>query len=432
MNLTFALYRLLARAAAPLAAKRLDRRARDYPALQARRPERHGRVPAGPGGELWVHAASAGEVNAAAPLIGQLLARYPGHRIVVSTHTHTGALRVDALFGDVGQIRHLFAPLDTPGPVRRWIDRVRPASGLVVETEIWPEMFRACAGRGVPLALVNARISRRAFGRYRRFRRLFAGALAGVELALCQSDEDGARLEAMGLAPDRIRVTGNLKFDFALPANLDAEAAALRRQWGRRLVWVAGSTHEGEESALLAAHRRVLAAHPEALLVLVPRHPERGERIVQRLTANGLDPARAEQAVSQRHSVVVMARMGILLACYRAAEVCFVGGSLVPGIGGHNLLEPALCAKPVITGPFVSDQERICQALLTAGALIQVADARDLGRAVGELLADPSRALSMGLAGERRVHDGRGALARTMESLEPVLGKWKQPSGSRR
>lgn len=421
MNFSFSLYRLVARATLPLALWRLNRTARDYPGLRARWPERRGRVPNGPGGELWVHAASAGEVNAAAPLIQQLIEQRPAQSIVISTHTHTGALRVESLFAGTGRVRHLFAPLDTPGAVRRWLERVDPAAGLVVETELWPELFHACARRNIPLALVNARISEKAFGHYRRFRGLFAGALQGATLALCQSDDDAARLQALGLAPDRTRVTGNLKFDFALPASLEGEARQLRQHWGQRPVWVAGSTHEGEEAVAMKAHRRVLTDHPDALLVLVPRHPERGRQILAALRADGIRPVAMGTPGLKDQSAVVLDRMGILLACYRAAQVCFVGGSLAPKVGGHNLLEPALCARPAITGPFVSEQKRICQALKAAGALVQVTGADELGRAVTDLLGDPARALAMGSAGEREVRTGRGAVARTLRDLGPWL-----------
>lgn len=409
------MYRLLARCLAPLAYRRL-RRGGD----PLRAPERLGRVPAA-GGELWIHAASAGEVNACAPLVRALLDRDATARVLVSTMTGTGAQRVATLFAESTRVRHLFAPLDTPKAVSNWLGQTRPRLALVVETELWPELFAVCDETGIPLVLVNARVSEGAYRRYRRFRGLFGPTLEAVDAALCQSSADAGRLADLGLPEDRIRVIGNLKFDFEPPADLETRARALTDRWGQRPAWVAGSTHAGENEIVLDAHRQVLEQHPEALLVLVPRHPERAGRVMRQARAAGLNPITGESTDLRHHSVVVIDVMGMLLACYAAGRIAFVGGSLVTGIGGHNLLEPALCGKPVLTGPFLEDQRRMHDELAAAGALGVVRDAGELAVEVSALLSDSARALAMGRAGRNRVRAGRGAVARTVAALEVFL-----------
>lgn len=415
VNLSRRIYRLLARCVAPLAYRRLRRRSDPD-----RAPERLGRVPDA-GGEIWMHAASAGEVNACAPLARALLDRDRQCRLVISTLTGTGAQRVSALFADTPRVRHVFAPLDTPVAVAAWLDRTRPLLGIVVETELWPELFAACRSREIALVLVNARISERAFRRYRRLKGLFGPALGAVAAAMCQTHKDADRLAALGLPEGRVRITGNLKFDFQPPPDLDARARSLHDRWDSRPVWVAGSTHPGEEEIVLAAHRKVLERYPEALLVLVPRHPERAVGVMRRARRAGLNPVTGEGADLRHQSVMVIDRMGVLLACYQAGQIAFVGGSLVAGIGGHNLLEPALCGKPVLTGPHLSEQQRMHDELTEAGALRRVVDAESLADAVIALLADPARALAMGSAGRARIHAGRGALERTLEAIAPWL-----------
>lgn len=412
------LYRLLSIATAPLVLWRLQRGASARPELRGRWRERLGRWQGNGGGGIWVHAASAGEVNAVAPLIRALLDRRPGLPVLVSTQTHTGAGRVEAQFGS--SVRHRFAPLDTPGAVSRWLDRARPELGLIAETELWPELFCAAGARDVPLALVSARISARAFGRYRRFAGLFRHALDAVQLACCQSTEDAARLRELGLPAERIHVSGNVKFDLSPPADLDARADALRRLWGVRPAWVAGSTHAGEEEVLIDAHRRLVRTHPGALLVLAPRHPERAGQAARVIERAGLGWCGPDQRAAPRISVVLVDRLGLLMPCYRAAAVCFVGGSLAP-VGGHNLLEPALAERPVLTGPHLHDQADLAAALDAENALVRVAGAGELASTVAQLWDDPARARDLGRAGARVVRSNRGALERTLTLLEPML-----------
>jgi len=271
------LYRLLAILTAPFLLWRLQRPASGDASLLERRRERLGRVASAGDGPLWVHAASVGEVNAVRALVLELVARYPERRVVVSTFTISGARQAMRLFAD--RVEHRLAPMDTPAATRRWLACIQPVVGLIAETELWPELFHQSRKAGIALVLVNARLSKRGLTRSRRLRGLFANTLAAVHLALCQSNEDARRLVELGLAEDTVRVTGNLKFDLGLPDDLGQKARQLRAQWGERRAWVAGSTRPGEEAILLEAHQQLLKRYADALLILVPRHPERANEI---------------------------------------------------------------------------------------------------------------------------------------------------------
>lgn len=432
-SLLFPVYRLLAVAFAPLAARRLRRAAVADPALAARQPERRGRVPCA-GDELWVHAASVGELNAVEPLLRALLERRD-LRVVLSTVTHTAAAGALARFAVEPRLRHLFAPLDTPASVRSWLDHTRPRALVVVETELWPVLLDACRRRGIPVAMVNARMSEKAFRRYRRFAGLFRPAVSGIERLLCQSDADRERFEALGAVPARIDVTGNLKFDVAAPDPPSDEIRAWQRAWSGRPVWVAGSTHARDEDIVGRAQRELVATRPGApanplantLTIVVPRHPERAPDTLARLKRAGLTACRIDELPDHGAAqAVVVDRMGVLGGLYRLADACFVGGSLADGIGGHNLLEPALAGKPVLTGPFTADQQAAADGLAGADGLVRVDSATDLARALAGLLEDPDRAHRLGANARAYAEARRGALARTLERLEP----WLQGIGS--
>jgi 3-deoxy-D-manno-octulosonic-acid transferase len=410
------LYRILAWLLAPLLFKRLQRNA--SPELRARGGERRGRVHPRTTGAVWVHAASVGEVNAIHGLVEALLARPNPRPLLLSTFTLTGAERAQALFGD--RVDHCLAPLDTRAAVGRWLAAHQPALALVAETEIWPELYHQCGRRGVELVLVNARVSERGLARSQRFGRLFAGALGAVNLALCQSEQDAARLVRLGLPEERTAITGNLKFDTSLPADIGPSARRLRQQWGARPCWVAGSTRPGEETILLAAQKQLLAEWPNALMILAPRHPERAGELVRLITAQELAWQKLGEEIRPETEVVLVDRLGVLLPCYAAAAVTFVGGSLVP-IGGHNLLEPAAIGKAVLAGPHLDNQAEAAQALSQAGALVRVNDSASVADAVTRLWREPELALDLGGKALAVVEQGRGSLRRSLKKLEPYL-----------
>ncbi|WJW75261.1 lipid IV(A) 3-deoxy-D-manno-octulosonic acid transferase [Thiohalobacter sp. IOR34] len=412
------LYSLVLYALAPLVLLRLLLRG---PAYRRRWRERFGYVPplaARP--RIWLHAVSVGEVQAASPLIQALLQRHPDHELLVTTTTPTGSAQLEKLFG--GRVRHLYMPYDLPGVVRRFLGRVRPRLVLIMETEIWPNLFHACARRGIPLLLVNARLSARSAAGYRRVRRLTAATLSCLDALAAQGRADAERLIALGAAPDRVQVTGNTKFDVTVPASLRERAEVLRREWGLRHVWIAGSTHEGEDAVLLAAHRRLRERFPDALLVLVPRHPERFAPLADALRAEGWRLARrsAGEAVAAETEVYLGDTMGELLLLYAAADVAFVGGSLVE-VGGHNPLEPAALGLPVLFGPHHFNFEEISRLLREAGGAREVADAESLAREVGELFADPNRRHAWGEQARQVVAANRGARDRVLAMIEAVL-----------
>jgi 3-deoxy-D-manno-octulosonic-acid transferase len=310
--------------------------------------------------------------------------------------------------------------------VRRFFTRVQPRLAVIFETELWPNLYRECARRRVPLVLASARISSRSLGRYQRLGSLFSGTLARAAVVAAQGPEDAERFRTLGADPAGLEVTGNLKFDFELPADIAARSTALRGQYAaQRPMWVAGSTHGGgEEEAVIAAHRVVLATHPQALLVIAPRHPPRFAEVAQRVADAGLSVVRRSQpdAPGAQHcQVLVLDTLGELVGFYAAADVAFVGGSLV-GIGGHNLLEPAAVGVPILTGPHNFNSIDSARLLLGSGAAQVVNNAAELGERVAALLSDPQLRERTGALGRACVEANRGALAKLLSLIEPLLG----------
>ncbi len=386
-----------------------------------------GRLRQGPQ-PVWVHAVSVGEVQAAAGLIKRLRERDPQRPVLLTMATATGRQRARELFRDP-LVEQRFAPFDLPGAARRFLRNERPCLAVLLETELWPNLLAACARQGLPVALVSARLSARSLRRYLGFApRLMRRTLRTLVRVATQSEEDAGRFMALGADPATVQVAGNVKFDFALPPDLDARAMALRAQWiGTRHAWVAGSTHAGEEAVLLDAQRRIESAQASGgatpLLVLVPRHPERFEAVAQWLVREGVRCVRRSDTSAQVAAdtqVVLVDTLGELLAFYALGEVAFVGGSLVP-IGGHNLLEPALLGKPVLAGPHHFNSPEAAARLAECGALRIVNDAVELAAVVTTLLADPEAAARQGDAGRAAVESNRGAAARSLALLEPWL-----------
>jgi len=387
--------------------------------------ERFGLGSAVAGSPIWVHAVSVGEIQAAAALVTELRNRYPQTPVLVTTFTPTGADRARTLFRDAADVRYL--PFDLPGSVRRFLDRTRPRLAVIMETELWPNLYRRCRLRRIPLVIASARLSRRSTDRYRRLGALFKETVAGGVVVAAQGEKDAERFRALGTPEERTYVTGNLKFDFTLPADTVPRGKALRERYAlRRFVWVAGSTHGGtEEEAVLDAHRRVCAVHPGTLLVLAPRHPNRFGEVAAWLERQGVAFVRRsapapEHAPSVEASVLLLDTLGELLYFYAAAEVAFVGGSLAP-IGGHNLLEPAALGLPVLTGPNNSNGEDVARLLLECGAAEIVRDGAALGSRVAELLSDQALRVEMGNRGRAVIDRNRGALEKLMGLIDSLL-----------
>jgi 3-deoxy-D-manno-octulosonic-acid transferase len=423
MNRT--LYTVLFYLGLPWVAIRLWLRARKAPAYAKRIGERFslGLPPMQPGG-IWVHAVSVGESIAAAPLIRALLLRYPQLPITVTCMTPTGSERIQALFANEPRIQHCYLPYDLPCAARRFLDRVRPTLAVIMETELWPNHIHQCARRGIPVALANARLSERSARGYARFPRLTRPMLGEMSLFAVQTEAEAERFRQLGARTDTVEVTGSIKFDLTIDPQLLESASALRRQWQAvdRPVWIAASTHEGEDEVVLAAHQRLLASYPDALLILVPRHPERFDSVAQLCEREGFATVRrsSAQPVTAQTSVLLGDTMGELLFLYALADSAFVGGSLVPN-GGHNLLEPAALAKPVLSGPHLFNFLEIAAQLRAAGALQEVEDAESLALAVQRLFELPRDAQRMAEAGLKVMRSNQGALQRLLDGLGRLL-----------
>jgi 3-deoxy-D-manno-octulosonic-acid transferase len=415
-------YTLLYYLLLPLVFVRLLWRARKAPLYRKRWPERLGffAAPKQANG-LWLHSVSVGETIAAAPLIKQIQRRYPHLPITITTMTPTGSERVEALFGN--SVFHVYVPYDTPGAVRRFLKKVQPRLALIMETELWPNLINHCAQQQIPVLVANARLSARSAKGYGRFSKLTRQMLQQVSWLAAQTQADGERFIELGLEAQSLQVMGNVKFDVQIPSELLSEAQQLRCQWGEeRPVWIAASTHEGEDVIVLRAFKTVLERSPEALLVLAPRHPERFLAVGQLCRSEGFDVlVRSElQAASAATQVLLADTMGELMLFYAASDIAFVGGSLVP-TGGHNLLEPAALGVPVIAGPHLFNFTEISRLLLAAGGLTTVDGAQQLATQVQRLFDDSAQRVQMGEDARAVVAKHGGAQQRLLTLLERYL-----------
>ena len=362
---------------------------------------------------IWVHAVSVGETRAAEPLVRALAERHPGHRVLLTHMTPTGRETGVALFGD--SVARCYLPYDYPGAVARFLRHFRPRAGLLMETEVWPNLIHACRDRGVPLHLVNARLSEKSYSGYQRFPRLARESLAALSAVAAQSADDARRFAALGaIAP---HVTGSVKFDIAPPREQLELGRAWRRGYGeRRPVLLAASTREGEEPLLLDALAGVDV--PGLLAVIVPRHPQRFDEVARLLAARGMRFQRRSEssAVAQDTRVVLGDSMGEMFAYYAACDVAFIGGSLVP-VGGQNLIEACAAGKPVLIGPSTYNFAEAAELALRAGAAVQVRDSAALARVAERLLRDPAAAQRMGEAGLAFCAAHRGATQRVLELI---------------
>jgi 3-deoxy-D-manno-octulosonic-acid transferase len=414
---TFLLYLLT-----PFVLYRLAARGIKYHGYFARWRERFGFFP-DPGIEnsIWIHAVSLGEVNAAVPLIEALMREYGESPFVITTVTPTGSARVLQLFGD--RVFHVYLPYDLTTAVRRFLDRVRPRLAVIMETEIWPNLFMTCEERDISIVIANARLSAKSLRGYWPIQPLARRAIRCASFIAAQSVSDGDRLHALGAPNERLAVVGNLKFDMNVPADVVEHGREFRIAAGAdRPVWIAASTHEGEELAVLKAHAEVLRRFPDAMLLVAPRHPERFTALATACKAFGFRTAtRSEEGTADRaKQCFVIDSMGELLRFYAAADVAFVGGSLV-GVGGHNLLEPAALARPVIVGPHTFNFAEVTEDLIKADAVMRIPDADALGPAVVRLLSRDIERRTMGEAAHRVMERERGAVERTMAIVEKVL-----------
>lgn len=378
---------------------------------------------------IWIHAVSVGEVQAAVPMAKLIESHWPEATVVWTTTTPTGRDRVFSALGQTA--RHQYVPYDLPGAVGRFLDRIKPDLAVILETEIWPNLLHQCDERSIPVILANARLSAQSAKGYRRLRWLVAPALDSLAAVAAQTEPDAQRLITLGAHEARVHITGSMKFDVSLPPSTHEAGAALRRQWGsERSVWIASSTHDGEEDVVLDAFVRVQQKLPNALLVLVPRHPERFSRVASLCARRRFSVARRsdQSASSAGVDVFVGDTMGELPIFYAASDVAFVGGSLVP-IGGHNMLEPAALGLPVLLGPYLHNFADISERLLHEGAAFPVGSADDLAEQVLRFFVDPNFRHAVGERGQSFVTENRGARERVMTLIEPLLQAGQPVSG---
>lgn len=370
---------------------------------------------------LWVHAVSVGEVQAATPMIEAIKREYPKLDIVITTTTPTGADNVARLLA--GHVTHLYTPYDLPTMISRFFRRIRPRLLILMEIELWPNLLHLAGESQIPVILVNARLSERSVGNYRRLFGLTSEMLSKIAFIAAQSQADAERLIALGADPIKVAVTGNLKFDAKPSSNIREQARQLRSLWGEnRPVWIAASTHEGEEAGVLDAHQRLLENQPDTLLLLAPRHPERFQRIYDLCRQRELQTQRRSAGLppGPQTQVFLIDTMGELPLFYGASDLAFVGGSLAE-IGGHNPLEPASLGIPILTGPHIFNFKEIFRLLMEAGAVRRIETSEQLAAGVLNLLNHPEFRYASGAQALRVVEAHRGATESLMKLLRPYL-----------
>lgn len=421
------LYSLVFYLLTPIVLLRLCWRALRAPAYAARWAERFGFTPKAIANDvprIWLHCVSVGETLAAAGLVKQLLQRYPDYQLLITTTTPTGSERVQALFASDSRVEHCYAPYDLADCLARFLKRIKPSLLIVMETELWPNTVAACRARAIPVIVANARLSEKSARGYQKFSKLTAPMLKAISCVAAQNTNDAARFAELGLPAAQLSVTGSIKFDLDLPEALCEQAALLKAQWslGARPIFLAASTHLGEDEQILDAFAKIKAAQPDLLLVLVPRHPERFGSVFDLCQARGFKAITRSSAEhpSADCDIVLGDTMGELLLLFGVCDIAFVGGSLVP-VGGHNLIEPAAWAKPILTGPALHNFTEVARLLSDAKALSIVADSHELASVTIELLKNPGQQQLMGAAAKRVADENRGALLRLLAIIENIL-----------
>lgn len=398
----------------PLVIARLIWRGFRAPAYWQRWSERFGNSPeiSHKAPILWIHAVSVGEVEASRPLVKALKIAYPKHRLLITTMTPTGSERVKLLFADT--VFHCYLPYDLPFAINRFLKLNQPVFGIIMETEIWPNLLLTCKQQGIPVVLANARMSDRSAKGYARFPTLTKNVLNSLRFIAAQGQQDRDNFHNLGADITDVHAIGNLKYEINLPTSLVEQSTAMRMMWDNsRPVWVAASTHEGEEDIILHASRQIRAKFPNLLLIIVPRHPERFDRVTALTHRSGFKTLRRSEQLpcSSDIQVLVVDTMGELPLFYAACDVAFVGGSLIPS-GGHNLLEPAALGRAVVTGPHFFNFNEITQQFLRANAAIEVSNTEELADTISSLLDNSEQRAQMGEAGLKLIAASQGASAR--------------------
>ena len=373
---------------------------------------------------IWLHAVSVGETLAAVPLVKALQTKYPEHRLLITCMTPTGSERITAAFGD--SVDHSYAPYDTPDAVARFLQRVQPKMLIIMETELWPNTVAACYKRQIPVILANGRLSEKSARGYARVSKLSGPMVAQLSAVAAQHGDDGGRFTALGLPAEKLHITGNIKFDLELNAQIRLSAEALRQQWdgtNQRPILLAASTHRGEDEIILQAFSLIKQSVNNALLVMVPRHPERFNQVGDLCLDAGYSLARRSNNDSTDNADILLGdTMGELMTFFGACDIAFVGGSLVAN-GGHNMIEPAAWGKPTLSGLSVFNFAEVSRLLAEAGGLSLVEDAAALAESVIELMKNPEQDQQMGLSAQQFAEANRGALERLLAVIDNSLSQ---------
>ena len=412
---TFLIYLLL-----PVVLFLLYRPQRGKPGFGSRWKEHFGFVTApNARSPLWIHAVSVGETIAVTPLIKALKQQHPDLPILLTTTTRTGADQA-ARLGDL--VEHRYAPLDYPGAVARFLQQIKPRALLIMETELWPNLLASCGHRKIPVVILNARLSERSCQRYQHIRHFFQQMSHSLTLLLCQHHEDAARFKRLGVAEQQIAVTGSIKFDIQLDLKQIEAGEQYRQELNHRPVWIAASTHKGEDELILRAHRQILQQIPDTLLLLVPRHPERFTDVAQLCQNQGFALCRRseQRSATSDENILLGDSMGEMAYYFQIADLAFMGGSLVP-VGGHNLLEPAALAKPTLIGPHFFNFNDITRQLVEKKACYIIQNDDELARNVITLLRSEEQRLEMGMVGFDVVAANQGAIAKSLAAISKIV-----------
>lgn len=415
------IYTLLLVLASPILLYSLYKKKPGKPAFGARWKEHWGMTPKVTAPKpIWIHAVSVGESIAAIPVIKAIKLAQPNQAIVVTTTTSTGAEQI-AKLGDL--VEHRYMPLDFAWCVRRFLKAVHPSQLLIVETELWPNTLKTVHQQAVPVTVINARLSERSCLRYQQFSALFQLIRPYVDRILCQYDSDAQRFLRLGFQPEQVQVTGSIKFDIEIAPTVLEQGRQLRAELGEaRPVWIAASTHDGEDAILLDAHQALLKQFPKALLILVPRHPERFNAVFDLCIQHGFTTHRrtSSASIAPGTQIYLGDTMGELLALISAADICFMGGSLIgEKVGGHNLLEPAALGKPLLNGPSFFNFSDIMAMLQNQNTVIICSDSNEISESLIQLLAQKDLITTKGNRARAVVESNRGAIDTIVRTILP-------------
>lgn len=364
---------------------------------------------------ILIHSVSVGETIAATPLIKQIVSDYPSHQVLVTTSTPTGSAMVKKLFG--ATVEHCYLPIDLPGSIARFLKQITPQAAIVMETELWPNLIHQLAHANTPILLANARMSEKSMNGYlSKAAPLMHEMLNNLDCVAAQYSSDGERFITLGLPKDKLTIGGSIKFELSISSELQNQQHQLKQRWARdRPVWVAGSTHPGENEQLLQTHQSLLTQFPNLLLVIIPRHSERFDEVAQQATTQGFNIVRRSEGTtpSSDTQVVIGDTMGEMLLLLGIGDITYIGGSLIQR-GGHNPLEPAALGKPIIMGKSCYNFSDICDKLLASQGLQQVANNAELTQLISELFNDEAMRQQMGKHALQVVADNQGTLKRLM------------------